>query len=122
MSATWAKLIAGFSVFSVPGSYITIRDSLLAHNTAYEAGGIRFDSGGELINSTVTDQAGKIDEIAKIEAAWFGKMPRVAGPDELRNMLLHVIRNSGWPVVAADRAPRNGIVTLGRPVRRGGRR
>ncbi len=63
-----------------------------------------------------------IDEIAKIEAAWFGKMPRVAGPDELRNTLLHVIRNSGWPVVAADRALRNGIVTLGRPVRRGGRR
>jgi len=47
-----------------------------------------------------------IDEIAKIEATWFGKMRRVAGPDELRNTLLHVIRNSGWPVVAADRALR----------------
>ena len=45
----------GGAVFSIPGSYITIRDSLLAHNTAYEAGAIRFDSGGELINSTVTD-------------------------------------------------------------------
>jgi CSLREA domain-containing protein len=44
----------GGAVFSPPGSYITIRDSLLAHNTAYEAGAIRFDSGGELINSTVT--------------------------------------------------------------------
>jgi hypothetical protein len=44
----------GGAVFSIPGSYITIRDSLLAHNTAYEAGAIRFDSGGELINSTVT--------------------------------------------------------------------
>jgi hypothetical protein len=45
----------GGGIFSVPGSYITIENSLVAHNTAYEAGGIRFDGGGELINSTVTD-------------------------------------------------------------------
>ena len=45
----------GGGIFSVPGSYITISNSLIAHNTAYEAGGIRFDGGGELINSTVTD-------------------------------------------------------------------
>jgi CSLREA domain-containing protein len=45
----------GGGLFSVPGSYITISDSLIAHNTAYEAGGIRFDGGGELLNSTVTD-------------------------------------------------------------------
>jgi hypothetical protein len=45
----------GGGIFSVPGSYITISDSLIARNTAYEAGGIRFDGGGELINSTVTD-------------------------------------------------------------------
>jgi len=47
----------GGGVFSVPGSYITISNSLIAHNTAYEAGGIRFDGGGELIDSTVTDNA-----------------------------------------------------------------
>ena len=51
------KADGGGAVFSVPGSYITIRDSLLAHNTAYEAGAIRFDSGGELVNSTVTDNS-----------------------------------------------------------------
>jgi hypothetical protein len=45
----------GGGIFSVPGSYITIENSLIADNTAYEAGGIRFDGGGELINSTVTD-------------------------------------------------------------------
>jgi CSLREA domain-containing protein len=45
----------GGAVFSPPGSYITISDSLLAHNTAYEAGGVRFDSGGEVLNSTITD-------------------------------------------------------------------
>jgi CSLREA domain-containing protein len=48
------KADGGGAVFSVPGSFITIRDGLLAHNTAFEAGAIRFDSGGELINSTVT--------------------------------------------------------------------
>jgi CSLREA domain-containing protein len=44
----------GGAVFSIPGSYITIRDSLLAHNTAYEAGAVRFDAGGEVVNSTIT--------------------------------------------------------------------
>jgi hypothetical protein len=44
----------GGGIFSIPGSYITIENSLIADNTAYEAGGIRFDGGGELINSTVT--------------------------------------------------------------------
>jgi CSLREA domain-containing protein len=44
----------GGAVFSIPGSSITIRDSLLAHNSAYEAGGVRFDSGGVVINSTIT--------------------------------------------------------------------
>jgi CSLREA domain-containing protein len=45
----------GGAVFSDPGSYITISHSLIAHNTAYEAGGVRFDSGGEVIDSTITD-------------------------------------------------------------------
>jgi hypothetical protein len=45
----------GGAVFSIPATYITIRDSVLAHNSAVEGGAIRFDSGGELVNSTVTD-------------------------------------------------------------------
>ncbi|MDX6663933.1 MAG: hypothetical protein QOG68_139 [Solirubrobacteraceae bacterium] len=45
----------GGAVFSIPGTYITIRDTLLAHNSAVEGGAIRFDSGGELVDSTVTD-------------------------------------------------------------------
>jgi CSLREA domain-containing protein len=44
----------GGAVFSIPATFITIRDSLLADNTAVEGGAIRFDSGGELVNSTVT--------------------------------------------------------------------
>lgn len=49
------KADGGGAVFSIPHTYITIRDSLLAHNTAYEGGAIRFDSGGEVVNSTITD-------------------------------------------------------------------
>jgi hypothetical protein len=45
----------GGGIFSIPASFITIENSLIADNTAYEAGGVRFDGGGELINSTVTD-------------------------------------------------------------------
>jgi CSLREA domain-containing protein len=45
----------GGAIFSIPGTYITVRDSLLAHNTAYEGGAIRFDNGGEVVNSTITD-------------------------------------------------------------------
>jgi CSLREA domain-containing protein len=44
----------GGAVFSIPGTFITIRSSLLANNRAVEGGAIRFDSGGELVNSTVT--------------------------------------------------------------------
>jgi hypothetical protein len=51
------KADGGGAVFSIPGSYITIRDSLLAHNSAFEAGGVRFDSGGEVVNSTITGNA-----------------------------------------------------------------
>jgi hypothetical protein len=44
----------GGAVFSIPRTYITIRNSVLANNSAVEGGAIRFDSGGELIGSTVT--------------------------------------------------------------------
>jgi hypothetical protein len=54
MALVGNKADGGGAVFSVPGSFITIRDSLFAHNTAFEAGAIRFDSGGEVINSTIT--------------------------------------------------------------------
>ena len=44
----------GGAVFSTPRTFITIRDSLLADNRAVEGGAIRFDSGGEVVNSTIT--------------------------------------------------------------------
>jgi DNA-binding MarR family transcriptional regulator len=63
-----------------------------------------------------------IAEIAKIEAAWFGQMTGVAGPDELRITLQGVIRERGSPVVAENHAVTNGVATSVRPERRRSRR
>ena len=63
-----------------------------------------------------------IAEIAKIEAAWFGQMTGVAGPDELRITLQGVIRERGSPVVAETHAVTNRVVTSVRPQRRRSRR
>jgi len=44
----------GAGVFNSPGSFLTIRDSVVADNVGNEAGGIRFDSGGLVVNTTIT--------------------------------------------------------------------
>lgn len=61
-----------------------------------------------------------IAEIATIEAAWFGQLTGVAGPDELRVMLQGVMREKGSLIVAADRsASTNRVVTPAGQTRRG---
>lgn len=44
----------GAGVFNSPGSFLTIRDSVVADNVGNEAGGIRFDSGGLVVDTTIT--------------------------------------------------------------------
>lgn len=44
----------GGGVFSIPLTTITVRDSLIADNRAVEGGGLRLDSGGTIINTTIT--------------------------------------------------------------------
>jgi CSLREA domain-containing protein len=44
----------GGGLFTIPGTHLTIRDSLIADNTAYEGGGVRIDSGAEIVNTTIT--------------------------------------------------------------------
>src|SRR3954452_14464709 len=44
----------GGGVFTIPGTHLTIRDSLIADNTAVEGGGVRIDSGAEIVNTTIT--------------------------------------------------------------------
>jgi CSLREA domain-containing protein len=69
------KADGGGAVFSIPGSYITIRDSLLAHNSAFEAGGVRFDSGGEVVNSTIADNV--LLELPPGDPANYAQQPKL---------------------------------------------
>jgi hypothetical protein len=44
----------GAGIFNYPTSFLTISDSVVNGNTGLEAAGIRFDSGGRMVNTTVT--------------------------------------------------------------------
>lgn len=48
-----------------------------------------------------------VREIAEIEAAWFGRLRRVTGPEELRAALQEVIRGHMLPVGSDDGPPDN---------------
>jgi CSLREA domain-containing protein len=48
------KADGGGGVFSTPFTTITVRDSLIANNTAVEGGGLRLDGGATIINTTIT--------------------------------------------------------------------
>lgn len=56
----------GGAVFNTPRTYVTIRDSLLADNRAVEGGAIRFDSGGEVVNSTITGNVLEMRDLAAV--------------------------------------------------------
>lgn len=56
----------GGAVFNTPRTYVTIRDSLLAGNRAVEGGAIRFDSGGEVVNSTITGNVLQMRDLAAL--------------------------------------------------------
>jgi hypothetical protein len=44
----------GGGMFSIPGTHPIVRDSLIADNRSYSGGGLRLDSGGTIINTTIT--------------------------------------------------------------------
>ncbi len=48
------KADGGGGMFSIPATSPTIRDSLIAGNSAFEGGGLRIDSGATIINTTIT--------------------------------------------------------------------
>jgi CSLREA domain-containing protein len=48
------KADGGGGVFSTPFTTITVRDSLIAFNSAVEGGGLRLDGGATIINTTIT--------------------------------------------------------------------
>ncbi|HEX6390489.1 MAG TPA: right-handed parallel beta-helix repeat-containing protein, partial [Solirubrobacteraceae bacterium] len=51
------KADGGGGLFSIPATNPTIRDSLIADNTAFEGGGLRIDSGATIVNTTITGNA-----------------------------------------------------------------
>jgi CSLREA domain-containing protein len=61
----------GGGMFSIPATTTTVRDSLIADNRAVEGGGLRLDSGGTIINTTITGNV--------LESRPFGKVI----PDEI---------------------------------------
>lgn len=64
----------GGGVFTIPFTFLTVRDSLIANNTAYEGGGLRIDSGAEIVNTTITGNKLKVPptDIFKTPKAIFG--------------------------------------------------
>lgn len=44
----------GGAIFNTPRTHMVLRDSLLSDNRSGEGGAIRFDAGGEVINTTIT--------------------------------------------------------------------
>ncbi len=44
----------GGAVFNTPRTHMVIRDSLLENNRSGEGGAVRFDAGGEVVNTTIT--------------------------------------------------------------------
>ncbi|MFL5846070.1 MAG: choice-of-anchor Q domain-containing protein [Solirubrobacteraceae bacterium] len=112
----------GGAVFSIPRTYITIRDSLLAGNTAVEGGGIRFDSGGELIGSTVADNVLKtVPKAALLPdelSGYGGGIDHRGGNDvTIVNSTIvgnHANKGGGGLNTAQDYAPLTDKVELGR--------
>ncbi|MFE1290625.1 choice-of-anchor Q domain-containing protein [Streptomyces sp. NPDC058751] len=45
----------GGGIFNIPDSHLSLIDSTVSHNTSGEAGGIRFDDTGTVVNSTIAD-------------------------------------------------------------------
>lgn len=56
----------GGAVFSTPRTFITVRESLLADNTTVEGAGMPLDTGGEVINSTITGNVLHTKDLAAV--------------------------------------------------------
>jgi CSLREA domain-containing protein len=125
------KADGGGGVFTIPGTHLTVRDSLIADNTAYEGGGIRIDSGAEIVNTTITrnvllvpttDYAGHpkalvvptVDEIS----GWGGGIDHRGGDDvAIVNSTItdnHAVKGGGGLNSGQGYAPASDKIELGR--------
>jgi CSLREA domain-containing protein len=125
------KADGGGGVFTIPGTHLTVHDSLIADNAAYEGGGIRIDSGAEIVNTTITrnvllepttDYAGHpkgvvvpaIDEIS----GWGGGIDHRGGDDvAIVNSTItdnHALKGGGGLNSGQGYAPVSDKIALGR--------
>ncbi|MEU1464480.1 choice-of-anchor Q domain-containing protein [Streptomyces sp. NPDC005727] len=78
----------GGGIFNIPNSHLTLIDSTVSRNTAGEAGGIRFDDTGTVVNSTIADN--------RVTGDWDrpGSLSGYGGGIDIRGTGLVDIRNS----------------------------
>ncbi|MEV8464292.1 MULTISPECIES: right-handed parallel beta-helix repeat-containing protein [Streptomyces] len=78
----------GGGIFNIPDSHLTLIDSTVSRNTAGEAGGIRFDDTGTVVNSTIADN--------RVTDDWDrpGSLSGYGGGIDIRGIGLVDIRNS----------------------------
>ncbi|POX47554.1 hypothetical protein C3489_29395 [Streptomyces sp. Ru71] len=78
----------GGGIFNIPDSHLTLIDSTVSRNTAGEAGGIRFDDTGTVVNSTIADN--------RVTDEWDrpGSLSGYGGGIDIRGTGLVDIRNS----------------------------
>ncbi|WP_432076389.1 choice-of-anchor Q domain-containing protein [Streptomyces wuyuanensis] len=78
----------GGGIFNIPGSHLTLIESTVSRNTAGEAGGIRFDDTGTVVNSTIAGN--------RVTDDWDrpGSLSGYGGGIDIRGRGLVDIRNS----------------------------
>lgn len=78
----------GGGIFNIPDSHLTLIDSTVSRNTGGEAGGIRFDDTGTVVNSTIADN--------RVTDDWDrpGSLSGYGGGIDIRGTGLVDIRNS----------------------------
>jgi hypothetical protein len=78
----------GGGIFNIPNSHLTLIDSTVSRNVSGEAGGIRFDDTGTVINSTIADN--------RVTDDWErpGSLAGYGGGIDIRGRGLVDIRNS----------------------------
>src|SRR3954471_22405778 len=80
----------GGGIFNIPGSFLTLRHSLVAGNEAGEAGGIRIDDSGLVVNSTITGN--RVVSYRHADAQ--GGLSGEGGGIDVRGMRLDVVNST----------------------------
>jgi hypothetical protein len=88
----------GGGIFNIPGSFMTLRDSVVSGNEAGEAGGIRVDDKGLVVNSTITGN--RVVSYRHVDAQ--GGLSGEGGGIDVRGMRLDVVNSTITRNFASD--------------------